>query len=255
MLKNRLTNFLLIILVIGVIGTNVTLYKATNHKNEEIKKEQTQKEKVNEEIAVENQRKLDEQILREKIDKSNRFVKNISNQTEIILLCENGKFEIRHDRTPENNKFKEWLINAELTMKLDYHTIFSIKSKDIKFDITEDGSVITTYDTSKIVIRAIEISNVTLVQKASVFGTKYKPTEVAALEKIAKEKIFEQTYNDENISKASENLKIFINDLAQKFGVENISIVANNEDIYVNANETVNANNNTSSNIDDSINK
>lgn len=243
MLKNGLTNFLLIVLVFAVVTANVYMFNEINS----IKEGQTTvEEKVIEEIAVENQRNLDEEMLREKIENSNRFVKNISNQTEIILLNENGEFTIRHDRTPENNQLNEWLVNAELTMKLDYRAIFSIKSSDIDFDITNDGKVIATYDTSNIIITAIEVSNVIPTQKTSIFGTKYKPTEVAALEKIAKEKLLEKSYNDENILKASDSLKSFINDLAKKFGVEEISIVADNEDIYIEITEVENANANGS---------
>lgn len=238
MLKNGLTNFLLIVLVFVVIATNMYMYNEINTKNEG----QTVEEKVIEEIAVDNQKNLDEELLREKIENSNRFVKNISNQTEIILLNENGEFTIRHDRTPENNQLNEWLVNAELTMKLDYRAIFSIKSSDIDFDITNDGKIIAKYDTSNIIITAIEVSNVTPTQKTSIFGTKYKPTEVAALEKIAKEKLLEKAYSNENILKASDNLKSFINDLAKKFSIEEISIIADNEDIYIEIVEVESAN-------------
>lgn len=233
MLKSGFTNLLLIVVIVLLIGTNINMNNIASLQKEEEKEKQPQEQRVNEEIAIENQRKLEEEILRKKIETANRFVKNVSDQVEIILLNENGEFKIHHDRTPENNQYSEWLVNAELTMNLDYRTIFSIKSKDIKFDITEDGSIIASYDTSKIVITAIEISNVVPVQKTSIFGSKYKPTEVAALEKIAKDKILEQSYNDENILKASENLKSYINDLAQKFGVEDVTIIANNEDIYI----------------------
>lgn len=237
MLKNGLTNLLLIVLIFVVIATNMYMYNEINTKTEA----QTVEEKVIEEIAADNQKNLDEELLREKIENSNRFVKNISNQTEIILLNENGEFTIRHDRTPENNQLNEWLVNAELTMKLDYRAIFSIKSSDIDFDITNDGKVIAKYDTSNIIITAIEISNVTPTQKTSIFGTKYKPTEVAALEKIAKEKLLDKAYSNENILNASDNLKSFVNDLAKKFSVEEISIVADNEDIYIEITEVESA--------------
>lgn len=237
MLKNGLTNLLLIVLIFVVIATNMYMYNEINTKTEA----QTVEEKVIEEIAADNQKNLDEELLREKIENSNRFVKNISNQTEIILLNENGEFTIRHDRTPENNQLNEWLVNAELTMKLDYRAIFSIKSSDIDFDITNDGKVIAKYDTSNIIITAIEISNVTPTQKTSIFGTKYKPTEVAALEKIAKEKLLDKAYSNENILNASDNLKSFVNDLAKKFSVEEISIIADNEDIYIEITEVESA--------------
>lgn len=237
MLKNGLTNLLLIVLIFVVIATNMYMYNEINTKTEA----QTVEEKVIEEIAADNQKNLDEELLREKMENSNRFVKNISNQTEIILLNENGEFTIRHDRTPENNQLNEWLVNAELTMKLDYRAIFSIKSSDIDFDITNDGKVIAKYDTSNIIITAIEISNVTPTQKTSIFGTKYKPTEVAALEKIAKEKLLDKAYSNENILNASDNLKSFVNDLAKKFSVEEISIVADNEDIYIEITEVESA--------------
>lgn len=237
MLKNGLINLLLIVLIFVVIATNMYMYNEINTKTEA----QTVEEKVIEEIAADNQKNLDEELLREKMENSNRFVKNISNQTEIILLNENGEFTIRHDRTPENNQLNEWLVNAELTMKLDYRAIFSIKSSDIDFDITNDGKVIAKYDTSNIIITAIEISNVTPTQKTSIFGTKYKPTEVAALEKIAKEKLLDKAYSNENILNASDNLKSFVNDLAKKFSVEEISIVADNEDIYIEITEVESA--------------
>lgn len=232
MLKRKVTKTLVLFLVFSVI-ISTNFFGLFNQKGK-VSDEKTQEQKIAEAIAIENQRKLDEQILKEKIVKANNFIKNVSNEIEILLLSENGEHTIFHDRTPENNWYSEWLNNAQLTIKLDYRTIFSIKTKDIDFNVTPKGSVDVNYDASKIDITAIDISNVLPEQKVSIFGQEYKPTEVTALENIAKQEIKEETYNNANILAASSNLKSYISNLATDFGVDDINITEENLDSYTN---------------------
>jgi|GEM_PF-1540511 len=236
MFKRIVTGLLLVLLVLLTIVMYKFFFVAPkqNAKAAVIK---TQEQKINEEIAIENQRKLDEEILRAKIANSKNFVKSISNEIEIIVLKEDGEHTIKHDRTPQNKWYSEWINNAEITIKLDYRTIFSIKTKDIDFTVTPNGTVIVKYDSSQIVISAIDISNVIPDQTVSAFGSKYKPTEVAALEGIAKEEVRVLSYNEKNILKASTNLKLYITDMATKFGIEDISIIEITKDIYIDSEE------------------
>lgn len=182
--------------------------------------------KVAEELATENEKRLVEEMIRSKIQNAKNFTQNISKETQIILLKVDGSFEVSHDRTPENNSYSEWLNNADITIRLDYHVVFAINTKDIKFNITPEGQVEANYDESSINITAIDISNVIPNQKVSVFGKKYTPTEVTALESIAKERIQGDSYSSDNISSASDNLKQLLNEMATSFGIGKITITS-----------------------------
>lgn len=235
MLRRRTLKTILFFLVFSIV-----IVFTASYINEKTSKVKSQEQKVAEQLAIENQKKLDEELLRAKIIKANNFVKSISNETEIIVLSENGEYTINHDRTPENNWYSEWLNNAEISIKFDYRTIFSMKTANINFTVTSKGAVNINYDTREIGITAIDISNVIPSQKTSLFGSKYKPTEVTALEDIAKEKVRSESYNDDNISKANTNLKSFINDWATKFDVDDICIISENANkVYDNALEVL----------------
>jgi len=223
MLKRKIKNILMFFLIFSTIIICINSYKVLDQ-NKKVSEAKIQQQQIAKELAIENQKKLDEELLRAKIVKSNNFIKSISNEIEIVLLKQNGNYVISHDRTPENNWYSEWANNAELTIKLDYRTIFSIKTQDLQFNITPEGAIEVSYDTSKIAIVAIDISNVIPNQNVSIFGANYKPTEVTALENIAKEKIKDLSYNYDNILQSSSNLKSFINDMATKFGIDDISI-------------------------------
>jgi len=237
MLKKKISNVFLFCLIC-LIGFMCAQSFITH--NQKASEARTQEQKVAKELAIENQRKLDEELLRAKIVRSNNFVKSISNEIEILLLSENGEHLINHDRTPENNWYSEWLKNAEIAIKLDYRTLFSIKTKDIHFAVTPEGAINVNYDSSKIVITAIDISNVIPTEKVNLFGLNYKPTEVTALENIAKGEIKALSYSDDNILKASNNLEMYLNDSATKFGIKDLCIIEDNQDIYLEASKIIN---------------
>jgi glutaredoxin-related protein len=223
MLKRRIKKTIMFFIIFSTIIICINSYKVLSQ-NKKVSEAKIQEQQILKEIAIENQKKLDEELLRAKIVNSQNFVKSISNEIEIILLKQNGDYIISHDRTPQNNWYSEWANNAELTIKLDYRTIFSIKTQDLQFTITPEGAIKVNYDAGKIAIAAIDISNVIPNQKVSIFGSAYKPTEVTALENIAKDKIKDLSYTDDNILQSSNNLKSFINDMATKFGIDDISI-------------------------------
>lgn len=230
MLKKKATMFRIFVFVLIVASVVIYVQSvkiSSQNQNSQEQKEMANKErKVTEELALENEKRLVEEIIRNKIISAKNFVKSISRETQIILLKVNGSYEVTHDRTPENNSYSEWLNNSDITIKLDYHTVFSINTKDIKFNITPEGSVEISYDERDINITAIDVSNVVPHSKVSMFGKKYTPVEVISLESIAKKEIQNISYNNDNILLSSENLKEFLNSISKSFGIDRIAITS-----------------------------
>lgn len=221
--KVKILFVFVILVVIGIFSINII---QSNNKSEAVieNERKEQEQKIIREIAAEHERKLAEELLRAKIAKANIFVQNVSKETEIILHGVNGEYPISDDKTPEDNVISEWINNSEITINYEFRTIFAIKTKYIYFNITPEGTVQASYDTSKIVITAIDILNTVPIPKTSTFGKPYSPIEVIGLENIAKEEIKKQSYTSENIVMASENLKNYIENMSKSFGIENITI-------------------------------
>lgn len=228
MLKRKGKTLLVLLFIIAA----VTIYlqaSVISNRNNNTAEAKTKEQEIAEEISLEEDKRLAEELLRSKIIAANNLVESVSKETQIILFSEKGTYKISHDRTPKNNGFTEWLNNADIVIKLKYRTVFAINTKSIVFNITPEGLVEASYYEDNIEIIAIDISNVLPVETVSIFGKKYTPVEIVALESIAKKEIQDVSYSKENILLASDNLKLFLSDMAISFGIDQINITSINK--------------------------
>ncbi len=239
------------ILLVIIIGSLITVIYVNHiqslkmHEENQIllneKKEQQefekdfkeQQEKIIRELEIENERKLTEQLLKLKIQQAQNFVKSVNERIDHTLLTETGTNIITDDRTPNNNIYTEWLNNSEITIKLDYKAILSIKAESVNYAITQEGVVNAKYDVANINLLAIDIYNVVPENKYGIFGKAYTPIEVIALQNVSKENIASAFYKNLNILKASENLKTYLRKTAEKHGIDEkfIKIFSEGEEI------------------------
>lgn len=214
MIRKLLFRFLMIIciIVIGIFGFSWYTYQQSIQEKEARRKEaELEKMKEEEEIA-------------KNVEHAKKMVESISNEIQFVTLRESGSYILYHDKTPENKVLTEWLINSEIEVSMNYEAIFTIDADRIKITILEDGGVKIQYDLKDISISSIEISNIIPTETTSLFGEKYSATEIAALEKIATERIKEACLTNENIEQASLNLQNYFRKLALSFEVEKIVI-------------------------------
>lgn len=159
--------------------------------------------------------------------KVKRIVESISNQVEIVVLNEKGKIEIFHDKTPENNKYIEWMIDSNITLKIYYTAILTINVENIKVSYDEEKDIINIiYDLDKISIRSINIDNILLETSHGIFGQKYSPKEFSTLTFVATNKIKEELcLNDDIKYIAGVNLEKYLKDLSYDLRVFNVSVI------------------------------
>ncbi|MDO4282598.1 MAG: hypothetical protein Q4D02_03095 [Clostridia bacterium] len=185
---------------------------------------ESMKEKEERFLKAEEEKALQENLLKEKISNAKRLVENVSNEIQIVALRESGKYTIYHDKTPENNQLVDWLINSEIEVNMEYEAIFTIDVADIMMEVTNEGNVSIEYSKDDISISAIDIQNIVPAETKSLFGENYSPSEIAALEEIAKEKILQDSMTDDNISSCIKNIEEYFENLATSFHIEKITV-------------------------------
>ena len=211
--------FLIIVITItAFIGTRFWLVDRKKEYNENTFEE---KEQVLVEDAELAKKKINEEYL-----KTRRLRDSISNRIQIVVLTEKGSIEVLHDKTPENNKCIEWLVNSDIRLKVYYTAIFAIDTDCIMVEYNEiHDNIDVCYDLDKINVISVGIDNITSESKKSIFGSNYKPKEVTALTMIAKDKIKEEiTDNNELIFLAKTNLESYLRNLACSMGIVDLSI-------------------------------
>ena len=174
--------------------------------------------------------KTDEDIYKRKLQeeyiKVERLERNISNKTQLIVLSENGVIDVFHDKTPENNKYIEWLIDSNIRLYVYYTAILSIPTDDIfVFYNEEERKINISYDLDKINVSAINIDNITSENKTSIFGQHYSSREITALTLIATDRVKEEIAKDDGLTVLAKiNLETYLRNLAYSMGVVNVSV-------------------------------
>ena len=214
MIRKLIFRFLMItcIIMFGIFSFSWYTYQKSVQEKEARRKE-AELQKIKEE----------EEIVRS-VEHAKKMVESISNEIQFVTLRESGSYLLYHDKTPENKALTEWLINSEIEVSMNYEVIFTIDADQIEIIILEDGVVKIQYDLKDISISSIEISNIIPTETTSLFGEKYSAIEIAALEKIATERIKEACLTNENITQANLNLQNYFRKLALSFEVEKIVI-------------------------------
>ena len=136
-----------------------------------------------------------------------------------------GKITLSHDKTPENNGWTEWLFNSDIKVYADYNTAFTIEMNDIQTTINEDGSVTILYDERDIVLSYVDITDFTTSTNKSIFGSSYKPEQVAAFEQIARDNIIEKTDNEKNRLQAKNNFETQLKTIGKTFNI-NVEVLS-----------------------------
>ena len=192
-------------------------YQYIQYKNKEVNDLQR-------EIQAQNDADLQKELLDRQIENAKNYVNEINNNVALTVLRTSGKITLSHDKTPQNNKWTEWLFNSDIKVYANYKTAFTIETDKIKSEIGEDGTVTLTYDPRDIELSFIDITDFTTSANKSIFGSSYSPEQVAAFESIARDNIQEKTNNKTNQKQAESNILNYLNGLADSYGIK-INIV------------------------------
>lgn len=192
-------------------------YQYIQYKNKEVNDLQR-------EVQAQNDADLQKELLDRQIENAKNYVNEINNNVALTVLRTSGKITLSHDKTPQNNKWTEWLFNSDIKVYANYKTAFTIETDKIKSEIGEDGTVTLTYDPRDIELSFIDITDFTTSANKSIFGSSYSPEQVAAFESIARDSIQEKTNNKTNQKQAESNLLNYLNSLADSYGIK-INIV------------------------------
>lgn len=213
----RLFKKLLFILIFVMLGALMSLiYQYIQYNNQ-------QTDELKEEVQAQTNINLEKEILNKEIEKAQDFVDSINNNVALTLLRTSGKITLSHDKTPQNNAWTEWLFNSDIKLYANYTTAFTIECNNITTKIDENANVLISYNSSDINLSSIDITDISSSENKSIFGSIYTPDQTLALEQIARDRIFENSNNEKNISQAKINLENFLNICAQNFDV-NIQI-------------------------------
>ena len=170
---------------------------------------------------------LSDTIFKEESIKVKKIAENISNEIEIIVLKEVGTFEIFHDRTPENNKYIEWVIDSNINIKIYYTAVLAIDTEyiDVIYDEFLD-TINIIYDLQNIKVTAINIDDILISTNKGILGRKYSELETSSFILFATDKINKQILNNEGIKAiASINLQEYLRCVGYKLGIFNIKVV------------------------------
>lgn len=192
-------------------------YQYIQYKNKEVNDLQR-------EVQAQNDADLQKELLDRQIENAKNYVNEINNNVALTVLRTSGKITLSHDKTPQNNKWTEWLFNSDIKVYANYKTAFTIETDKIKSEIGEDGNITITYDPRDIELSFIDITDFTTSANKSIFGSSYSPEQVAAFESIARDNIQEKTNNKTNQKQAESNLLNYLNSLADSYGIK-INIV------------------------------
>lgn len=202
------------ILILTVLGIVVFLgYNYVQYKNQEV-------DNLKREVQAENDAKLQEELLKREMEKSETLIDAINNDIALTLLRTKGNVKLTHDKTPENNGLTEWLFNSDITVYADFTTAFTIETSQIDAKILEDGTVSISYDEDDIKLSLVDITDYKVSTNKSIFGSSYKPDQVAAFEQIARNSVIEKVNTETNLLQASKNLESYLTVLATNLDVK-----------------------------------
>ena len=187
-------------------------YQYIQYKNKEVNDLQR-------EIQAQNDADLQKELLDRQLENAKNYVNEINNNVALTVLRTSGKITLSHDKTPQNNKWTEWLFNSDIKVYANYKTAFTIETDKIQSEIGEDGTVTLTYDPRDIELSFIDITDFTTSANKSIFGSSYSP------EQVDNVKIYWMTLtNKTNQKQAESNLLNYLNGLADSYGIK-INIV------------------------------
>lgn len=192
-----------------------------------VAKNESEKELVEKQKMLEQDMAYTERMLQDRSMEIKKLSRSISNDVEIVVLKETGSIKLFHDKTPENNKYIEWIVDSNIALEVEYTAILTIDTGDIEvsYDASSD-KINIIYDLEKIKVKSVNIDNILSETSKGIFGKVYSAKEVAALTLVATDKIKTEISNDSDLKKlASTNLEKYLKDLSYSLGTFNVNIV------------------------------
>lgn len=170
-------------------------------------------------LNEENNIQIQKELLEEDVSYEN-FITSIQKDVKIVLITVNGNYRLAHDKTKKTNEIFEWFSKSKIELDCDYSACFVIDTSKLEFLQTKSGLEIY-YSVDDIYINSLTITNSASSEIKAIFGKGYSTNEVLALQDIIKEQILKQCSEDSsNTEEASVNLKLYLYELANLFGVE-----------------------------------
>lgn len=211
-LKRKMFKVVLLILVLGLVVFIGNWQMIISSQNTQ---EQTAVEEQKKQIKNETNQKLQAEIIKQQLEQANLLVKKINDTVQLGLVSYEGKYEITHDRTPDNNPWTEWLLDAKLQMTVEYRLTIAVATNQIKIDVLKTGAVRIQLN-EKDFYPLLEVKKVILDEEGSILGKKYSSEETIALENLAKEGILSHVDNTK-LARATQNLSRYLKQQAVRF--------------------------------------
>jgi len=214
----RIWKLFLVLCLILIAFITKSYFNNKNDSEKEIKQNQE---------VLEQDMDFTKKMLEDRSMKVKRVAESISNEVEIIVLKETGNIKLFHDKTPENNKYIEWIMDSNITLDVYYTAILSINTKYIQVSYNESTDNINIiYDIEKIDVKSVNINNILSKTSNGIFGERYSAKEVSALTLIVTDKIKEEIVNDNSLKLlACISLEGYLRNLSYKMGLVNVSIL------------------------------
>ena len=147
--------------------------------------------------------------------KYQRFVSELSTQTEIILLEEVGSSSITYSYNP---KIK-FLSSSSIDICTHYKAIITIPTNKLKFK-NEDGKVVIVYNTEDFKVKSIEITDKQIQRYKQLLGHNFTDEELVTLELSLTNNIRNDIMSDtDTLQQAEDSLVDYLLDISNKFNV------------------------------------
>ena len=147
--------------------------------------------------------------------KYEKFVTQISNETELVLFTEEGMTNTVIE------KGSNFLTHTETEFAIEYRVKLGIKTNNISYYVGEDG-VNIVINRDNIEVSSLEVLNKNiLINSRKLFGRRMTQDEKNAAEKLICDKAKEQVLkNNDNINMAIDGFTEYINGLAKIMDVD-----------------------------------
>lgn len=152
------------------------------------------------------------------------MVEALEKQMTITLAEREGVSSL--DISSYDTKWNKWLTKSEAQISIEYKALVGIDVEDISF-VQDGDKLLIVFNNSAFYVQAVEVVNKNIVLQRSIFGQTVTEEEKSAIEKQIVEEVKKNTISDaEVVSSCKDSLMEYLLDMANSFGVEDVSIVS-----------------------------
>lgn len=152
------------------------------------------------------------------------MVEALEKQMTITLAEREGVSSL--DISSYDTKWNKWLTKSEAQISIEYKALVGIDVEDISF-VQDGDKLLIVFNNSAFYVQAVEVVNKNIVLQRSIFGQAVTEEEKSAIEKQIVEEVKKNTISDaEVVSSCKDSLMEYLLDMANSFGVEDVSIVS-----------------------------